>query len=122
MIVEGSISADEAAASIKERQGDPEASNLARLVLVSDRTAAMTEREIDDLAQAVNDLSSADGSPCAIVTFTDVHFGQSRMYLSYRNKPADKLKVFRDIKDALNWLGVDSNPAIMEFEMAIALS
>ncbi len=122
VIVEGRLTAEEAAACMDKRQADPEASSFTRLVLISDRAATMTRSEIDDLAQVVNDRSPAGGTRCAIVSFTEVHFGQSRMYLTYRNTSPDTLNVFRDIREALRWLGVDANPAIMEFEMAIALS
>lgn len=122
VIVEGKITAEDAVSYINEQQADSETSDLARLVLVSARVATMTPSEINDLVRVVNDLCPADGNQCAIVSFTDVHFGQSRMYLSQRNSSPDKLKVFRDIREALVWLGVDSNPAIMEFEMAIAMS
>lgn len=122
VIVEGRITAEDAVSYIHEQQADPETSDLARLVLISARVETVTLSEINNLARVVDDLCPADGNQCAIVTFTDVHFGQSRMYLSYRNSSADKLRVFRDIREALVWLGVDSNPAIMEFEMAIAMS
>jgi len=122
VIVEGKITAEDAAAGIREHGTNPTDSHFARLVLISDRAATLSTSEINDLAQVVNDLSTPDSNRCAIVSFTDVHFGQSRMYLSNRNKSPETLKVFRDLKEALTWLGVDSNRAVMEFEMAIALS
>jgi hypothetical protein len=122
VIFEGRTTAEDAAHWIRERQADPELSGLARLVLVSDRAATMSMSEIDNLAQVVNDFSPENDNRCAIVTFNEVHFGQARMYLSHRSKSSDELQLFRNIKEALNWLGVDSSPAVMEFELAIALS
>ena len=107
---------------IDERQADADASDLSQLVLVSDRAATLTPSEINDLAEVVNDLCPANDNQCAIVSFTDVHFGQSRVYLSHHKNSSENLKVFRGIREALVWLGVDSNAAIVEFEMAIALS
>jgi|TARA_B100000315_G_scaffold260385_1_gene321305 hypothetical protein len=122
VIVEGKLTVQDVAVCIKQQQADPADSKFTQLVLISHRAAAMTVSEINDLAQVCNDLCPTNGNRCAIVSFTEVHYGQSRIFLSYRNSSADQLKVFRDVKEALLWLGVDSDAAIVEFEMAIALS
>ncbi len=122
VIVESKPSAGDVAAWINKRNYDSETNGFRRLVLVSERVATMSLSEINELAKAVNDLAPADGPRCAIVAFTDVQFGQCRVYLSYRDTNPENLRVFRDIREALNWLGLDLNPAILEFEMAIALS
>lgn len=46
------------------------------------------------------------GSRRAVVVTSDVLFGMARMYKILRDEPADELEIFRNLDDALRWLGV----------------
>lgn len=48
------------------------------------------------------------GTGCvALVAGRDFAYGLARMYQSYRSMAPERLRVFRERRDALDWLGVD---------------
>ena len=43
----------------------------------------------------------------AIVTARDIDFGMSRMYMTLLNSEPDGVRVFRDMAEARQWLGLE---------------
>ena len=43
----------------------------------------------------------------AIVTEQDIIFGMSRMYETIRDSKSGQVRVYRDMEEALHWLGLD---------------
>ncbi|MDE3215717.1 MAG: hypothetical protein KGO03_04915 [Gemmatimonadota bacterium] len=58
----------------------------------------------------------AGSVPRAVVVATDVGFGMARMYQMLREGPTgDALRVFRDMDEAIAWIGLDAHrPAVLE--------
>ncbi len=53
----------------------------------------------------------SEGARRAIVVRSDLTFGMARMFEALRHEAPDEVHVFRDVADALRWLGVDGTPA-----------
>lgn len=59
------------------------------------------------------ELLSSSGAPAgpgrtAMVAGRDFAYGLARMYQSYRSLDPERFRVFRDAREALDWLGVET--------------
>lgn len=69
------------------------------------------ESRIDVSSAAVELLVDVNpygaGSRTAVVVSSDVAFGMARMYQIRRSSAPDEVGVFRDVREAWRWLGLD---------------
>jgi len=87
---------------LKERAFDPAFDHLFDL-----RATERVELSPTDVQQASLIRAFSESSRRAIVAPRDITFGLSRMYEAHREDIEELIRVFRDMDDALRWLGRD---------------
>ena len=83
----------------------------------SDQLQIIDARDVTDVqvtGQGVRELAAdtpyGPGSRRALVATSDAMFGMSRMFEMLRDRDGDVFRVFRSMKEATDWLGLDSGP------------
>ena len=104
-ILSGDVSSVEMLSYLRKIRSEPNSDNLDRLVTFEDIKDFMTGEQIGNVAIYENRLFPQMGNRIALVASSDAEYGLSRQYQLYRDHPPDKLKVFRDMKEATDWLG-----------------
>ncbi len=104
-VLSGDVSSLEMLSYLKKIRSEPNSDNLDRLVTFEDIKDFMSGQQIGNVAIYENRLFPQTGNRIALVASSDAEYGLSRQYQLYRDHPADKLKVFRDMKAATDWLG-----------------
>jgi len=121
VIVEESVTAHDYAAFVGRLVREPAAAQWRQLVLISERLRSLSPDEVLTLADGIAQVGAATRGPRAIVAFTDLHFGQARALLTRLNQPEDRLALFRDLGDALRWLGYTEGAGRIELQTLLAL-
>ena len=79
-------------------------------VRASTSLTTRTSAEIQDVARFLGEHADAIGRRCAVLVTEDVHFGLIRMGSTYTQDTGVQTEIFRDMSEALTWLGTASNP------------
>ena len=70
----------------------------------------------DALREMSERFTAADRAPgsvkSAVVASTDFIYGLARMYQTFRSESALQLQVFREMEEALEFLGLDAEPGL----------
>jgi hypothetical protein len=75
------------------------------------RDYTLTRDEAEKLAELNRDLSTIfSNEKCAIVAPGDLEYGMSRVHEMYTTGSGLEITVFRQLQDALDWLGIDLAP------------
>jgi len=122
LIVEDSISPRDLRRLYQEMKRDADATGLRHLILLSERLATLSPVEIVELAAGAKRLPRMTTAPQAIAAFTDLHFGQARICLSHLNVPETQLCLFRELRDALKWLGFAERAARIELQTLLSMN
>ncbi len=104
-ILTGNVSSLEMLNYLRKIRSEPDSDKLDRLVTFEDIKDFMSGQQIGNVAIYENKLFPQTGNRIALVASSDAEYGLSRQYQLYRDHPPDKLKVFRDFKEATEWLG-----------------
>ncbi len=102
----GSFTAEEASSSHRSLRDNPEfASDFRALTDMRDVTKfELTNSEL----RAIAERSPYDGTARrAVVVDRTVQYGMARMYQAFRDEDAATFKVFEDMAEAREWLGLD---------------
>ncbi len=67
----------------------------------------------EDVVQATLVRAFSESSRRAIVAPQDVSFGLSRMYELHREDHSESIRIFRDLDQALQWLGLDPGDPLL---------
>ena len=87
---------------------DPTCPPSVKLLVDVTRSATLATRsteEIRRVAEALAPYTERVGRRCAVVAQSDVHFGLSRLGSVYSEDVGVKVEVFRDVGEAMEWLG-----------------
>jgi hypothetical protein len=88
---------------------DPSCPPTVKLLVDVTRSVSLATRsteEIRRVAEALAPYTERVGGRCAVVAQSDVHFGLSRLGSVYSESVGVKVEVFRDVGEAMEWLGV----------------
>jgi hypothetical protein len=78
------------------------------------RDYALTREEAEKFARLNRELSTVfTNEKCAIVAPGDLEYGMSRAHEMYTTGAQLDITVFRQLRHALNWLGIDADPLEM---------
>ena len=73
------------------------------------RDYALTREEAEKFAGLNRELSTVfSNEKCAIVAPGDLEYGMSRVHEMYTTGSGLEITVFRQLQDALDWLGIDA--------------
>jgi hypothetical protein len=73
------------------------------------RDYALTREEAENFAGLNRDLGTVfSNEKCAIVAPGDLEYGMSRVHEMYTTGSGLEITVFRQLQDALDWLGIDA--------------
>lgn len=104
VMLAGDITSSEIQFFIKQIHPDRITKNV--LVWLKDARAELSD--IIENASTATDLYGPTGEyRTAIVAPSNLEFGMTRQYLSYRDGSEDSMPVFRNLKDATCWIGLD---------------
>ena len=79
------------------------------------RDYALTREEAEKFARLNRELSSVfTNEKCAMVAPGDLEYGMSRVHEMYTTGSGLDIAVFRQLKDALTWLGIEADPFMMD--------
>ena len=104
-VLTGNVSSMEMLSYLRKIRAELDSDHFDQLVTFKDIKDFMTGQQIGNIAIYENRLFRHLDNRIALVAKSDVEFGLSRQYQLYRDHPSDKLKVFRNLKDATDWLG-----------------
>lgn len=122
VIVEESITTGDLRHFARELRRHPAAREMPHLVLISERVPTLLRYELIELADAALELPAPTRARQAVVTFTDLHFGQARIFLSRLNLPEARISLFRELMDAIRWLGFRDRAARVELQTLLAMN
>jgi hypothetical protein len=111
--IEGRITTDELLESLERFMNHPDFSpglnGLADLRNIEMDTFSADVRRIAELM--VEYRNKIGPSKTAVVISKDVTFGMTRMFQSFSEQSSIKTAIFRDMEEALRWLGVNKTLA-----------
>jgi hypothetical protein len=113
--LKGSYTPEEMMKTFMNALNDPLFPENARFLLDVRESSELSERSYDDirsLAQFFAAHSDRVGGRCAIVADKEVHYGLSRMGATFAETSGAKVEVFKDINEAILWLGGDNDPPV----------
>jgi len=113
--LKGSYTPEEMMKTFMNALNDPLFPENARFLLDVRESSELSERSYDDirsLAQFFAAHSDRVGGRCAIVADKEVHYGLSRMGAAFAEISGAKVEVFKDINEAILWLGGDNDPPV----------
>lgn len=90
---------------------DPACPDSVALLLDVTRSSSLAERapnEIRKVAEFLGPFAERIGGRCAVFATSNVHYGLSRMGAVYCEGVGVSARVFRDLGDALEWLGIET--------------
>lgn len=96
------------------------APRLPRLVDLRRVDAMLSPSEIREMADLVRASPDINGGKRALVADRDVVFGMLRMFELLTSQNAIGYRAFRDMREAAEWLGVESCPAVRELMLETA--
>jgi hypothetical protein len=99
-------------AYLKSLSGDPRyRPPMNKLVDLREcRDYTLTRDEAEKFAELNRELSAVfTDEKCAIVAPGDLEYGMSRVHEVYATGSGLNIRVFRHLRDALDWLGIDSD-------------
>jgi hypothetical protein len=105
----GECSPDEVIREFVTTIDDPSCPRSVMLLVDVTRSVSLATRsteEIRRVAEALAPYTQRVGGRCAVVAQSDVHFGLSRLGSVYSEGVGVKAEVFRDVGEAMEWLGV----------------
>lgn len=70
-------------------------------------TTEMTGASLMSVASLEQGQPWADGSKCAIVVDTELHYGLARIYATIASETRMQANVFYSLDEAINWLGIE---------------
>ena len=115
MNLEGSYTPEDIMIAFKQALNDPLFPEGARFLLDVRKSSILSERSYNDIksvAQFFAAHSDRVSGRCAIVADQEVHYGLSRMGATLAEIKGAKIEVFRDINEAILWIGGDIDPSI----------
>ena len=86
----------------------PEKISLLVDVTQSDSLETRAPQDIRRVAEYLGPYRDRIGGRCAVVASRDLHFGLSSMGSAYVESLGIEASIFRDMKSALDWLGVQN--------------
>jgi hypothetical protein len=92
---------------------DPECPRPVALLVDVSRSGSLATRSVEDIrrvAERLGDYKERVGGRCAVLAASDVNFGLSRLGSVYSEGVGVSTSVFRDLPEALAWLGVTRPP------------
>ena len=113
--LKGSYTPEEMMKTFMNALNDPLFPENARFLLDVRESSELSERSYDDirsLAQFFAAHSDRVGGRCAIVADKEVHYGLSRMGATFAETSGAKVEVFKDINEAILWIGGDNDPPV----------
>lgn len=123
VILENSFSAQDYARFRRDLARDSigSATRMRQLILISDRLAALSTEQLARLVARLGKLTPATSARQAVVAFTDLHFGQARACLTHLDLSDEWISLFRDIGDALDWLGYRDRTGRIELQTLLQM-
>lgn len=115
MNLEGAYTPEEMMKTFKQALNDPLFPDDARFLLDVRKSLKLSERSYNDIksvAQFFAAHSDRVSGRCAIVADQEVHYGLSRMGATLAEIKGARIEVFRDINEAILWIGADADPAV----------
>ena len=115
MNLEGSYTPEEMKKTFEQALNDPLFPENARFLLDVRKSSELSERSYNDIktvAQFFAAHSDRVSGRCAIVADKEVHYGLSRMGATFAEIKGARIEVFRDINEAILWIGGDTDPPI----------
>jgi len=88
---------------------DPKCPKPAALLVDVTRSASLATRPVEQIrmiAERLGEFTERIGGRCAVLASSDVNFGLSRLGSVYSEGVGVSTSVFRDLPEALAWLGV----------------
>jgi hypothetical protein len=88
---------------------EPSCPRSVKLLVDVTRSVSLATRSTEEIrvvAEALAPYTGRVGGRCAVVAQSDVHFGLSRLGSVYSEGVGVKVEVFRDVGEAMEWLGV----------------
>ena len=104
-VLTGNVSSMEMLSYLRKIRAELDSGHFDQLVTFKDIKDFMTGQQIGNIAIYENRLFRHLDNRIALVAKSDVEFGLSRQYQLYRDHPPEKLRVFRNMKEATDWLG-----------------
>jgi len=110
-VAEGRMSVDEVRRFVVEIVEDPATDGCDELVILRDVDLQdISSDDVRGLAQHSTEITRSQDFKTAVVAPRDADFGLFRMYEAFRNRPEGMIAVFRNVEEAMVWLGVDELP------------
>jgi hypothetical protein len=106
------VNFEQMAAYLKSLSGDPRyRPPMNKLVDLREcRDYALSRQEAENFAGLNRELSTVFANEkCAIVAPGDLEYGMSRVHEMYTTGSGLDITVFRQLPEALNWLGIDAH-------------
>ena len=113
--LEGSYTPDEIMQAFMDALDDPLFPEDARFLLDVRKSSELSERSYNDIKTVAQFFAAhADrvSGRCAIVADKEVHYGLSRMGATFAEIKGARIEVFRDINEAILWIGGDTGPTV----------
>jgi hypothetical protein len=110
--ISDSVTFDQMVANLKSLSRDPRYRPPMNKVvdLRKCRDYALSRQEAENFAGLNRELSTAFADEkCAIVAPGDLEYGMSRVHEMYTTGSGLDITVFRQLQDALDWLGIDAD-------------
>jgi len=107
----GRIDRQETSAYLDAILADPANDDCDELIILEDVDMdEIGSSDVRSLARRAAELSRDDRFRVCVVAPRDADFGMWRMFQSFRNLGDDRMAVFRNLRDACDWLGTKWTP------------
>lgn len=113
--LKGSYTPEEMMKTFMNALNDPLFPKDARFLLDVRESSELSKRSHDDIrsvAQFFVAHSDRVSGRCAIVVDKEIHYGLSRMGATFAEIGGAEVEVFKNISEAILWLGSDNDPPV----------
>jgi hypothetical protein len=109
LTLEGEYAPDDIVRTFLDAIDDPKCPTPVALLVDVSRSSSLATRPVEQIrtiAERLGDYKERVGGRCAVLASSDVNFGLSRLGSVYSEGVGVSTSVFRDLPEALAWLGV----------------